>query len=67
MQPAQDKLLQLHLRDQARQRQRELDAAHQELQQAQVQESLRSTSTECCQMLCFCIWMPLTCRPRLAH
>ena len=49
MQPAQEKLLQLHLRDQARQKQRELDAAHEELQQAQVQalSKLRSPSTGC--------------------
>lgn len=46
MQPAQEKLLQLHLRDQARQKQRELEAAQGELHQAQVQELLRSTLTE---------------------
>ena len=67
MQPAQEKLLQLHLRDQAKQKQRELDAAHGELQQAQVQESLRSTPTGCCQTLCCCRWMPPSLQAQVAH
>ena len=58
MQPAQEKLLQLHLRDQARQKQRELDAAHGELQQAQVQESSCRTLMECCPTLCCCRLLP---------
>ena len=67
MQPAHEKLLQLHLRDQTRQKQRKLDAAHEELQQAQVQESLHSSLTESCPALCCCRLMPPACSPQGAH